>query len=73
MSRISIRHWMRALGLKDRKHFREGYRRATVDSGLIEMTLPDKPRSSKQRYRLTETGRHLQTTSVKQKAEADHG
>jgi hypothetical protein len=30
--------------------------RATLDSaseGMVEMTLPDKPRSSKQRYRLT--------------------
>jgi ATP-dependent DNA helicase RecG len=25
--------------------------------GLVEMTRPDKPRSSKQRYRLTEKGR----------------
>jgi DNA-binding PadR family transcriptional regulator len=28
-----------------------------LEKGLIEMTLPDKPRSSKQRYRLTERGR----------------
>ena len=27
-----------------------------LDSGLLEMTIPDKPRSSKQRYRLTEKG-----------------
>jgi ATP-dependent DNA helicase RecG len=28
-----------------------------LDAGLIEMTIPDKPRSSKQRYRTTEAGR----------------
>lgn len=27
-----------------------------LSSGLIEMTIPDKPRSSKQRYRLTAAG-----------------
>ena len=43
------------LGLKDRKHFRESYLHPALDAGLIEMTIPDKPRSSKQKYRL---GRH---------------
>ena len=28
-------------------------------SGLLEMTIPDKPRSSKQRYRLTAKGREF--------------
>jgi len=28
-----------------------------MKAGLIEMTIPDKPRSSKQKYRLTEKGR----------------
>jgi ATP-dependent DNA helicase RecG len=28
--------------------------------GLVDMTRPDKPRSSKQKYRLTEKGKALQ-------------
>ena len=48
---------MAALGLKDEKHFREHYQQAGMATGLIEMTIPDKPNSSKQRYRLTKLGR----------------
>jgi len=47
------------LGLKDEKHFRENYQQVGVKLGLIEMTIPDKPRSSKQKYRLTEKGRKI--------------
>jgi adenine deaminase len=54
MSREQI---MALLGLKDEKHFRVRYQQAAIATGLIEMTLPDTPRSSKQRYRLTATGR----------------
>lgn len=47
---------MRAMALKDEKHFRQHYRQAALDAGLIEMTRPAAPRSSKQRYRLTANG-----------------
>ena len=46
-----------ALGLKDDEHFRKAYLLPALDVGLIEMTIPDKPRSSKQKYRLTDKGR----------------
>ncbi|HMS17462.1 MAG TPA: Fic family protein, partial [Planctomycetota bacterium] len=46
-----------ALGLSDRKSFRERYLKPAMDHGLIEMTIPDKPSSRLQRYRLTEKGR----------------
>lgn len=48
---------MAALGLKDEKLFREHYQQAGMATDLIEMTIPDKPNSSKQRYWLTELGR----------------
>lgn len=45
-----------ALGLKDRKSFREGYLAPALADGLIEMTLPDKPNSRLQKYRMTHKG-----------------
>lgn len=47
---------MEALGLKDRKHFGDAYLQPALDAGVLEMTIPDKPQSSKQRYRLTALG-----------------
>jgi hypothetical protein len=47
----------RALGLADREHFSKEYLQPAITSGLVAMTIPDKPRSSKQRYRLTALGR----------------
>jgi len=51
---------MDAIGLKDRMHFMNEYLQPALDAGLLEMTIPDKPRSSKQRYRLTDLGRRWQ-------------
>lgn len=42
-----------ALALKNAEHFRKAYLLPALASGMVEMTLPDMPRSSKQRYRLT--------------------
>ena len=47
-----------ALGLKHENHFREVYLIPALRSGLIEMTIPDKPRSSKQCYRLAAREAH---------------
>jgi len=44
------------VGLADREYFRTKYLRPAIDPGLIEMTIPDRPKSNKQRYRLTEAG-----------------
>ena len=45
-----------ALGLHDRKSFRERYLKPALADGMIEMTLPDKPSSRLQKYRLTDKG-----------------
>ena len=50
-----------AVGLKNRGHFRRAYLLPALRAGLIEMTVPDKPRSRSQRYRLTPAGRKLLT------------
>jgi hypothetical protein len=44
------------LQLKDRENFRDNYLIPAMDEGYIEMTILDKPNSSKQRYRLTQKG-----------------
>lgn len=49
----------RAAGLRDRKHFRKEILRPLVEAALLEMTIPEKPRSSRQRYQLTAAGRAL--------------
>jgi ATP-dependent DNA helicase RecG len=48
-----------ALKLRDDEHFRKAYLLPALQAGFIEMTIPDKPRSSKQKYRLTEKGRKV--------------
>ena len=46
------------LDLQDRKSFRERYLLPALTEGLIEMTIPEKPNSRMQRYRLTDKGCH---------------
>lgn len=43
-------------GLKHRPHFIKAYLEPLLTARWLEMTVPDKPRSSKQRYRTTELG-----------------
>lgn len=47
------------LGLKDDEHFRKSYLLPALEAELIEMTIPGKPRSSRQKYRLTDKGRQV--------------
>ncbi len=46
-----------AAGLKDRVHFLKMHLELLLLAGWIERIIPDKPRSSKQKYRLTEKGK----------------
>jgi ATP-dependent DNA helicase RecG len=47
---------MNALTLKDRMHFANDYLRPALEAELIQYTIPDKPNSRLQQYRLTEKG-----------------
>lgn len=49
-----------SLGLSDRESFRKAYLLPALEAGLVEMTLPDRPRSRLQRYRLSLLGRKVQ-------------
>jgi predicted transcriptional regulator len=51
---------MRLLNISHREYFREKYINEAINFGLIEPTIPDKPRSSKQKYRLTPKGKSFQ-------------
>ncbi|MDX9871037.1 MAG: transcriptional regulator [Clostridia bacterium] len=48
---LSAKELMNKLGLKHRPTFRENYLLPSLRLGLVEMTVPDKPNSSRQRYR----------------------
>ncbi|MFV0346795.1 MAG: Fic family protein [Bacteroidales bacterium] len=52
---------MEALGLSHREHFRANYINKALSLGVIELTIPDKPNSSKQKYRLTAKGIECKT------------
>jgi Fic family protein len=47
----STKELMELLGLKHRPTFRDNYLLPTLKLGYIEMTIPDKPNSSKQKYK----------------------
>jgi len=45
------------LKLKGRDNFENLYLKPALQAGVIEMTIPDKPNSRLQKYRLTEKGK----------------
>jgi len=50
---------MNIMGFKDKKNFVKNILRPALESDLVEMTIPDKPRSRNQKYRLTDNGKIL--------------
>ena len=63
-SRVQIQQ---ALGLRHEDYFRERYLVPALRNGLVEMTIPERPKSSKQQYRLTEKGEILRARLLKEK------
>jgi predicted transcriptional regulator len=49
-------------GLRNREHFVNEHLNPLAGAGLIEMAIPDEPRRSRQRYRLTAKGRQFVKT-----------
>jgi len=56
MKRSEIKH---LLGLRSDDNFRHTYLVPALKARLIEMTVPDKPNSRLQKYRITIKGREL--------------
>ena len=50
---------MASVSRKDRTKFRNQVLKPLLQAGWLEMTVPEKPTSSKQKYRLTDKGRQL--------------
>lgn len=50
---------MDLLGWRDRTKFRNKYITPLIEIGILEMTIPDKPNSRLQKYRLTILGKQL--------------
>ena len=53
------------IGLKHDEHFRETYIKPALNAGFIAMTVPDKPQSRLQKYRLTDLGKQVLATKDK--------
>lgn len=53
---FSAAELLQTLGLSHRPTFRNNYLHPALDKGLIEMTVPDKPNSRLQKYRITPKG-----------------
>ncbi len=49
------------LGLKNAEHFRKAYLSLAISAGLVEMTLPDKPKSRLQNTGLRKQGTRCRT------------
>ncbi|MEX2585459.1 MAG: glycosyltransferase family 4 protein, partial [Balneolaceae bacterium] len=60
---MSREELQKKLGLSDRKHFQEKYIRPALEQGVIEYTIPEKPKSSAQKYRLGRIGQSMKRKS----------
>lgn len=56
---MSRREIQKLLDIKDSGHLRENYLYPALNGGYIEMTIPKKPTSRNQKYRLTDKGKDM--------------
>ncbi|MFH7321599.1 Fic family protein [Desulfurivibrio sp. D14AmB] len=56
---LSNKELQTAAGIRDRSTFHINYLTPLLKRNLLERTIPDKPTSSKQKYRLTAKGKQL--------------
>ena len=61
----STKELLDEVGRSDRTKFKRFVLRALMEDGLLEWTIPDKPNSRLQKYRLTNKGRALAATLTK--------
>lgn len=54
---MSRNELMEILELKHKPTFRKNYLEPAIKNGWVEMTIPEAPRSKKQKYRLTHVGK----------------
>jgi predicted HTH transcriptional regulator len=66
---LSTNEMMLSLGLKHRPTFLYDYLKPALEYGLIEMTIPDKPNSSLQKYRLSILGKQLKESMENRKSD----
>ncbi len=59
LKEVKIQYLMEQFGWKDRTKFRNKFINPLLEEGLLQMTIPDKPKSPKQEYVITEKGRKL--------------
>jgi predicted transcriptional regulator len=57
---MSRNELMTNLNLTGRANFKEEYLKPALEQGLVKMTIPEKPKSRLQKYRLTPAGLKLQ-------------
>jgi len=58
---------MNASGRRNRTKFRNSFIKPLLEEGFLVLTIPDKPRSPKQRYRITPAGRAVLEQNQKEK------
>ena len=59
LAETAIGDLMKVIGRSNRTKFRNHVINPLIEAGWLEMTFPDKPTSSKQKYRLTEKGKKV--------------